>query len=119
MSRVATTRLAESWIHTGDIASAFGIEPAPTNRLRAIARLAWRTLPYAFAQAGLALSGPVALDLVGPDGDRWDFVHDAPAVTTIRACDKIFLLNEGKIEATGEHPLESFITEIEAAVRDL
>ena len=45
---LATTRLAETWIHTGDIASAIGIEPVATDRLRLIARLAWRTLPYAF-----------------------------------------------------------------------
>ncbi len=83
---LAATRLAEAWIHTGDIAAAFGVELAPTNRLRHIARLAWRTLPYAFAQAGLELSGPVALDLVGPGGDRWVFTPDEPelATTTIR-----------------------------------
>ncbi|MCU1428170.1 MAG: wyosine base formation, partial [Actinomycetia bacterium] len=75
---------AESWIHTGDIAIALDVELAPTNRLRHVTRLAWRTLPYAFANAGLALAGPVALDLVGPDGDRWHFASDAPATTTIR-----------------------------------
>ncbi|HEY5014061.1 MAG TPA: maleylpyruvate isomerase family mycothiol-dependent enzyme [Acidimicrobiia bacterium] len=84
LQTLATTRLAESWIHTGDIAAALGVELAPTNRLRHVTRLAWRTLPYAFAQAGLALSGPVALDLVGPDGDRWHFAPDEPALTTIR-----------------------------------
>jgi uncharacterized protein (TIGR03084 family) len=84
LQTLATTRLAESWIHTGDIAAALGVEHAPTNRLHPIARLAWRTLPYAFARAGLALSGPVALDLVGPDGDRWHFAPDTPGTTTIR-----------------------------------
>ncbi|MCU1376108.1 MAG: wyosine base formation, partial [Actinomycetia bacterium] len=39
---LAATRLAECWIHTNDIA-----EVAPTERLRPVARLAWRTLPYA------------------------------------------------------------------------
>jgi uncharacterized protein (TIGR03084 family) len=81
---LAATRLAESWIHTGDIATALGVELAPTNRLRHVTRLAWRTLPYAFAKAGLELGGPVALDLVGPDGDRWHFAPDAPETTTIR-----------------------------------
>ncbi len=84
LQTLTATRLAESWIHTGDIASALGVELAPTTRLRHITRLAWRTLPYAFEQAGLALSGPVALDLVGPDGDRWHFAPDAPETTTIR-----------------------------------
>jgi uncharacterized protein (TIGR03084 family) len=84
LQTLAATRLAESWIHTGDIATALGFELAPTNRLRHVTRLAWRTLPYAFAQAGLTLSGPVALDLVGPEGDRWHFAPDAPETTTIR-----------------------------------
>jgi len=80
---LATTRLAETWIHTGDVADALGITLAPTDRLRLIARLAWRTLPYAFASAGLTLSGPVAFRLQGPTGEAWDFVPDEPALTTI------------------------------------
>ena len=81
---LATTRLAETWIHSGDIAAAVGIELRPTNRLRHIARLAWRTLPYAFARAERWLSGPVAFELRGPRGDPWTFVPDAQPVTTIR-----------------------------------
>jgi uncharacterized protein (TIGR03084 family) len=81
---LATTRLSECWIHTGDIASALGIELRPTDRLRHIARLAWRTLPYAFERADAAMHGPVALDLVGPNGEPWRFDPNAPALTTIR-----------------------------------
>jgi uncharacterized protein (TIGR03084 family) len=81
---LATTRLAEGWIHTRDIASALGIELQPTDRLRHIARLAWRTLPYAFQRADTAMNGPVALDLIGPNGEQWRFDADAPALTTIR-----------------------------------
>jgi uncharacterized protein (TIGR03084 family) len=80
---LATTRLAETWIHGGDIAEAVGIVRAPTDRLRAIARLAWRTLPYAFGSAGRSMEGPVALHLTAPSGVVWDFVPDEPAVTTI------------------------------------
>jgi len=80
---LATTRLAEGWIHTGDIAAGLGRELSGTERLRPIARLAWRTLPYAFAQAGRTLSGPVALSLRAPDGTTWEFTHDEPAVTTV------------------------------------
>ena len=57
---LATTRLAETWIHTGDVAPAFG-SSSPTVRLWHIARLAWRTLPYAFARPGA--TGPVAFEL--------------------------------------------------------
>ena len=81
---LTATRLSECWIHTGDIASALGVDLEPTERLRFIARLAWRTLPYAFARAETAMRGPVALDVVGPGGDRWRFDPDAAPLTTIR-----------------------------------
>ena len=80
---LATTRLAEVWIHTGDVAAGLGRELGPSERLRPIARLAWRTLPYAFSRAGLTLAGPVAVSLTGPDGTAWDFTPDGPAATTV------------------------------------
>jgi uncharacterized protein (TIGR03084 family) len=80
---LATTRLAEAWIHTGDVAVAFGPLPPATERIRHIARLAWRTLPYAFARDGRELAGPVAFELEGPGGEPWRFAADGPAVTTI------------------------------------
>ncbi len=81
---LATTRLSECWIHTDDVAEALGIALEPTDRLRHIARLAWRTVPYAFARSGRDAPGPVAFELVGPRGDRWDFEPTEPAVTVIR-----------------------------------
>lgn len=77
---LATTRLAECWIHTGDVADAVGMTQQATDRLEGIARLAWRTLPYAFARAGRQLAGSVSFDLRAPSGARWHFVtDDAPA----------------------------------------
>ena len=84
LQTLATTRLSECWIHTDDIADALGIALLPTDRLRYIARLAWRTLPYAFQQADMTLHGPVAMDLIGPHGEQWRFDPDRPALTTIR-----------------------------------
>jgi len=81
---LATTRLAETWIHTGDVAAGLGKTLLPTDRLWHIARLAWRTLPYAFSRAGRALTGPVAFELRGTDGAAWDFTPEPVAVTTIR-----------------------------------
>jgi uncharacterized protein (TIGR03084 family) len=81
---LATTRLAECWIHTGDVEVALGLPVSAPDHLRHIARLAWRTLPYAFASAGRTLAGPVAFELIGPDGAAWTFAGDEPAVTTIR-----------------------------------
>jgi uncharacterized protein (TIGR03084 family) len=78
---LATTRLAESWIHTGDIAFGLGVTLAPAARLTHIARLAWRTIPYAFEREGLAAPGPVAFRLEGVGGERWWFGDDdAPTV---------------------------------------
>jgi uncharacterized protein (TIGR03084 family) len=81
---LATTRLAECWIHTGDIGAAFGGERSTSPGLRHIARLAWRTLPYAFASAGREPAGPVAFELRGPDGERWDLVPPEEPRTVIR-----------------------------------
>ncbi len=80
---LATTRLAECWVHTGDVAEAFGVVPEPTDRLEHIARLAWRTLPYAFARDGRELTGPVAFELRAPSGERWHFVPDTEPATVI------------------------------------
>lgn len=80
---LATTRLAEAWIHTEDVAVPLGLPTAADDRLWHIARLAWRTLPYAFARAGRALAGPVAFALDAPNGDTWHLVPDDEAVTTV------------------------------------
>ncbi|SRR5581483_1489685 len=81
---LVTTRLAETWIHTGDVTDGLGIDLEPTDRLQHVARLAWRTLPYAFAREGRELTGPVAFDLTGPSGEPWTFVPDETPQTTIR-----------------------------------
>ena len=80
---LATTRLSETWIHTGDVAEGLGVTPDAAPRLRHIARLAWRTIPYAFSQAGAELAGPVAFDLVGPDGAPWAYGVDDDPTTVI------------------------------------
>lgn len=79
---LATTRLTETWIHTVDAAAAFDLEPAPTDRLWHVARLVWRTMPYALTRGGVTPSGDIALDLDGPTGDRWTF-GDVDAATTV------------------------------------
>lgn len=80
---LVSTRLAECWIHTGDVAGAVGAQQELTERLRHVARLAWRTLPYAFGRDGRRLSGPVMFDLVGPTGDRWLFAPDGEPATVL------------------------------------
>jgi uncharacterized protein (TIGR03084 family) len=80
---LATTRLAEAWIHSGDVAESLGAARSATERLQPIARLAWRTLPYAFARAGRELHGPVELVLDAPGGGTWRFGGEEPAATTV------------------------------------
>ena len=70
---LATTRLAEYWAHGLDIAGPLGIDLPDTSRLRHIAWLAHRTLPYAFSLAGQA-PAPVRCSLTAPDGETtWAF----------------------------------------------
>jgi uncharacterized protein (TIGR03084 family) len=102
---LATTRLAETWIHTGDVAAGLGQTPTGSDRLRPIARLAWRTLPYAFATAGKTMSGPVALRLTAPDGTTWEFDPDEPAATTISGPALDFCLIAARRVASSETAL--------------
>jgi uncharacterized protein (TIGR03084 family) len=73
---MATTRLAEHWAHGLDITGPLDIAFPDTDRLRHIAWLAHRTLPYAFALAGLGAQH-VRCDLTAPDGvTSWEFGPD-------------------------------------------
>ncbi|MCU7726366.1 maleylpyruvate isomerase family mycothiol-dependent enzyme [Actinoplanes sp. KI2] len=70
---LATTRLAEHWAHAAlDIAPPLGLDYPDTARLRHIAWLGHRTLPYAFRVAGLPVV-EVFCDLTAPDGSAWRF----------------------------------------------
>ncbi len=81
---LATTRLTETWIHTVDAAAAFDLDPAPTDRLWHVARLVWRTMPYALTRGGVTPSGDIAVELEGPTGDRWTFGDGDAAATVVR-----------------------------------
>jgi uncharacterized protein (TIGR03084 family) len=69
----ATTRLMETWAHGLDIVAALQREVADTARLRHVAWLGWKTLPYAFSKAGEKYKEPVRVELVGPGYARWVF----------------------------------------------
>jgi uncharacterized protein (TIGR03084 family) len=68
---LATTRLAEHWAHGLDVCDPLGIDLADTDRLRHIAWLGHRSIPYAFS---LAHEDPPAVrcELAAPGGDTWD-----------------------------------------------
>jgi uncharacterized protein (TIGR03084 family) len=74
---LATTRLAEHWAHGLDVTEPLGIPFPDTDRLRHIAWLGHRSLPYAFVLEGQE-PHDLACELVGPNGDTWHFgPHDA------------------------------------------
>jgi len=70
---LATTRLAEHWAHGLDIAGPLGADFPDTDRLKHIAWLAHRTLPYALSLAGEPAAA-VRCELTAPDGaEIWRF----------------------------------------------
>jgi uncharacterized protein (TIGR03084 family) len=77
---LATTRLAEHWAHGLDIATPLGADYPDTDRLRHIAWLAHRTLPYSFTVSGQTPQ-EVYCELLPPGGgEPWTFGPvDAPS----------------------------------------
>ena len=70
---LATTRLAEHWAHGLDVTGPLGLEFPDTERLRHVAWLAHRTLPYAMTLAG-EQPAQVWCELTAPDGASvWEF----------------------------------------------
>jgi uncharacterized protein (TIGR03084 family) len=87
---LATTRLAETWIHTGDVCMGLGIEQPKSDRIWHVARLVHRTLPYSFLRAGCEPTGEVRFELTSPIDERavWCFGEDhAETVITGPAVD--------------------------------
>ena len=79
---LATTRLAEHWAHGLDITDPLGLPYEDTARLRHIARLGHRTIPYAFAVVG-EQAPVVRCELTGPGGEVWCFGPEE-AATSVR-----------------------------------
>lgn len=67
-----TARLMETWAHGQDVADALGATREPTDRLRHVAHIGVRALPFSFALRGReAPEAPVRVALSGPGGDTW------------------------------------------------
>jgi uncharacterized protein (TIGR03084 family) len=79
---MATTRLAEHWAHGLDITAPLDLPFPDTDRLRHIAWLGHRTLPYAFAVGGLD-PHEVFCELTGREGSIWRY-GPQDAESTIR-----------------------------------
>ena len=54
----ATARLMETWAHGLDCFATVGAEPTDTDRLRHVAHIGYRALPYAFQSQGITPAGP-------------------------------------------------------------
>jgi uncharacterized protein (TIGR03084 family) len=71
---MATARIMETWAHGQDVAETLGVTRRPTNRLRHVAWLGYRTLANGFGAHGRAVpSEPVRVELTTPDGTQWTF----------------------------------------------
>jgi uncharacterized protein (TIGR03084 family) len=107
---LATTRLAEHWAHGLDVTGPLGIGLPDTARLRHIAWLAHRTLPYALALAG-ERPHEVSCELTAPDGTTpWRFgPPDAPSAIRgsagafCRVAARRLSPEESGLSATGPH----------------
>ncbi|MEU7856227.1 maleylpyruvate isomerase family mycothiol-dependent enzyme [Nonomuraea sp. NPDC049141] len=106
---LATTRLAEHWAHAYDITAPLGIAYPDAARLRHIAWLGHRTLPYAFDVEGVE-GGPVYCELTSPDGDLWRFGDPAspstvtgPAADFCRVGARRLAPADSALKATGPH----------------
>ncbi len=75
-----TARLMEAWAHSLDVHTALGIAKPDTDRLRHVAWLGYRALPYAFSFAGREPPpGELRVELTLPSGARCDLgPADAP-----------------------------------------
>lgn len=72
----ATARLMETWAHGLDCFTTVGVEPTDTDRLRHVAHIGYRALPYAFQSQGVTPPAPLSelrLNLTSPSGERWTY----------------------------------------------
>jgi uncharacterized protein (TIGR03084 family) len=111
---LATTRLAEHWAHGLDITGPLGISFPDTERLRHVAWLAHRTLPYALAVSG-GQPHTVYCDLASPDGEsRWQFgspdadsTITGPAGAFCRVAAQRLAPEASGLHVTGSHGAEA------------
>jgi uncharacterized protein (TIGR03084 family) len=88
----ATARLMETWAHGRSAHDALGAVQQPTDRLRHICRLGFRTMGFAFMVRGMAIPAePAQLELSAPDGAVWTY-GEAGAANVVRGSAEDFCL---------------------------
>jgi uncharacterized protein (TIGR03084 family) len=100
-----TARLMETWAHGLDVRGAVGAASVDTDRLRHIAFLATRALPYAFSYAGRALPATkLRVELELPSGAQWthgpDDAADRITGPASEYC-RVFVQRLPRVEARG------------------
>jgi uncharacterized protein (TIGR03084 family) len=69
-----SARLMETWAHGQDIVDAIGADRVATRRLRHVADLGIRAMPYSYAVNHLvAPADPIRVELNAPEGDQWSW----------------------------------------------
>ncbi|MFE1952995.1 TIGR03084 family metal-binding protein [Streptomyces sp. NPDC059524] len=93
---MATGRLMETWAHGQDVADALGVTREPTDRLRHIARIGVRALPFAFGAHGLPVpQEEFRVELTLPSGAPWTYgPEDAAQRVTGSALDFCLLVTQ-------------------------
>lgn len=104
----ATFRLMETWAHGLDIYQALDIEVEDTPRIRHVCWLGWKTLPYAFKNAGLDYS-PIRVEVIGPGYAKWVYgpedaedVIKGPASDWARIVVRRMSPDKARLKVTGE-----------------
>ena len=105
----ATFRLMETWMHGLDIYATLGIEVEDTPRIRHICWLGWKTLPYAFKEAGEEYE-PVRVEVIGPGYSKWIYgPEDTDQLIKGSASDWARIVvrrakpKDTRLKVTGEH----------------
>jgi uncharacterized protein (TIGR03084 family) len=96
-----TARMMETWAHGQDVADALGVTREPTARLRHVAHIGVRALPFSYAVRGLEPPGePVRVELTAPDGELWTWgPEDAVNRVTGPALDFCLLVTQRRHRA--------------------
>jgi uncharacterized protein (TIGR03084 family) len=85
---LASARIMETWAHSLDVHEAAGVEYTDTDRVRHVAFLGLRAMPYAFFLEGLEAPAPLRVELTSPSGGAWTLgPDDAPNVVRGSASD--------------------------------
>jgi uncharacterized protein (TIGR03084 family) len=108
---LASARMMETWAHSLDIHGALDVPFPDTDRIRHVAFLGWRAIPYAFTLVGLEPPAPVRLELSAPSGASWAFGDDdAPNVIRGAAADWVRVVARrdrdgaaARLDAAGPH----------------